>query len=89
MTNARGTVAMARTSVVDSATSQFFINTVTMPGAWIIAVPTRRDTATPSSVASRRVWRWSTRSRPFRSANRGPFQNVPNDAVVIQSVSVK
>ncbi len=28
LSNKRGTVAMARTSVVDSATSQFFINTV-------------------------------------------------------------
>jgi len=28
VTNARGTVAMARTTVIDSATSQFFINTV-------------------------------------------------------------
>lgn len=28
VTNARGTLAMARTNIVDSATSQFFINTV-------------------------------------------------------------
>ena len=28
ITNARGTLAMARTNIVDSATSQFFINTV-------------------------------------------------------------
>ena len=30
-TNARGTIAMARTQVVDSATSQFFINVVDNP----------------------------------------------------------
>ena len=28
LSNARGTIAMARTPIVDSATSQFFINTV-------------------------------------------------------------
>lgn len=31
LSNKRGTVAMARTAVVDSATSQFFINTVDNP----------------------------------------------------------
>ncbi len=32
LSNARGTIAMARTPEVDSATSQFFINTVDNPG---------------------------------------------------------
>ena len=33
ISNARGTIAMARTGVVDSATSQFFINLVMITSA--------------------------------------------------------
>ena len=89
VTNARGTVAMARTSVVDSATSQFFINTVdnagsldhrgTDPQGYGYAVFGRvtEGMEVVDKIAAVPV------------GNRGPFQNVPNDAVVIQSVSVK
>ena len=46
--NKLGTIAMARTNVVDSATSQFFIN-VKDNDFLIIAVPRRRSFATRSS----------------------------------------
>ncbi len=69
--NRRGTIAMARTSVVDSATNQFssisrtMISSITrgrMPGAL----------AMPSSVGSRPAWRWSIalpRCRPGRATD--------------------
>ena len=76
LTNKRGTIAMARTMVVDSATSQFFINLVDndflnfrapTPQYYGYAVfsarPRRSTTATPCSARSRTAWTWSTRSR--------------------------
>jgi cyclophilin family peptidyl-prolyl cis-trans isomerase len=89
MTNARGTITMARTNVVDSATSQFFINTVdnarsldhksTDPQGYGYAVfgHVIDGMEVVDKIAAVPV------------GNRGPFQNVPNDAVVIQSVTVK
>ena len=74
------TVAMARTGVRDSATSQFFINVkhndflnYARPGRW----------ATPCSARWSRARTWSTRSR--RSPRqRGGHQNVPTTPVVIE-----
>ena len=89
LTNARGTIAMARTNVVDSATAQFFINTVdnarsldhkgTDPQGYGYAVfgHVTEGMEVVDKIAAVPV------------GNRGPFQNVPNDAVVIQSVSIK
>lgn len=86
--NARGTIAMARTSDVNSATSQFFINTVDN------AMLDHRST-NPSEFGYA-VFGMVTEGmdvvdkiRAVPTGTRGPFQDVPNEPVVIQSVRVK
>ena len=89
LTNARGTLAMARTSVIDSATSQFFINTVDNartldhrgldPSAYGYAVFGRvtEGMDVVDAIAAVSV------------QNQGPHQNVPVEPVVIVSVTVQ
>lgn len=86
--NARGTIAMARTSDVNSATSQFFISTVDN------AMLDHRST-NPSEFGYA-VFGMVTEGmdvvdkiRAVPTGTRGPFQDVPNEPVVIQSVRVK
>ena len=85
LTNQRGTLAMARTSVVDSATSQFFINTVDNS-----FLNHRDETAAGFGYAvfGKVVDGMDVvdriRSVPTRTANR--FQDVPSKTVVIQSI---
>jgi cyclophilin family peptidyl-prolyl cis-trans isomerase len=85
LTNQRGTLAMARTSVVDSATSQFFINTVDNS-----FLNHRDETAAGfgyavfGQVVDGMDVVDRIRSVPTRTANR--FQDVPSKAVVIQSI---
>ena len=85
--NRRGTLAMARTMVVDSATSQFFINLVdndfldfTAPTAqgFGYAVFGRVTDGMDVVDAIAKV----------KTGNCGPYQNVPCEAVVIRKVSV-
>jgi peptidyl-prolyl cis-trans isomerase A (cyclophilin A) len=79
--NARGTIAMARTQVFDSATSQFFINVVDnrmldnplQPYAVFGKVVSGMD------VADKIV--------NVRTANKGMHQNVPVEAVTIVSAT--
>ncbi len=59
LSNAVGTIAMARTNDPNSATAQFFINRKTTPAVSTHA-PDRP--ATPSSARSSTAWTWSTRS---------------------------
>jgi len=89
LSNARGTISMARTSVVDSATAQFFINTVdnarsldhrgTSPRDYGYAVFGRvtagMDVVDVISGVS--------------TGRQGPHQNVPVEPVVINSVTVQ
>ena len=86
--NSRGTLAMARTADVNSATSQFFINTVdnamldhksTRPNEFGYAVFGMVTEGMDVVDKIRRV----------PTGTRGPFQDVPNEPVVIQSVKVK
>jgi len=86
--NDKYTLAMARTNVVDSATSQFFINTADnaalnnrgiTPGEYGYAVFGRvtEGTDVVDKIADEEV------------GNRGPYQNVPTTAVDILSVTVQ
>ncbi len=85
--NARGTIAMARTMVVDSATSQFFINLVDndfldfsspTPQGFGYAVFGRVTDGMDVVDAIAKV----------KTGFRGPHQNVPEEAVVIRKVTV-
>ena len=86
--NDKYTLAMARTNVVDSATSQFFINTADnaalnnrgiTPGEYGYAVFGRvtEGTDVVDKIADEEV------------GNRGPYQNVPTTAVDILSITVQ
>ena len=89
LSNARGTISMARTSVVDSATAQFFINTVdnarsldhrgTSPSDYGYAVFGRVTDGMDVVDAISGV----------ATGRQGPHQNVPVEPVVINSVSVR
>ena len=89
VSNARGTLSMARTSVVDSATAQFFINTVdnarsldhrgTSPRDYGYAVFGRVTAGMDVVDAISGV----------STGRQGPHQNVPVEPVVINSVTVQ
>ena len=88
LSNDRGTLAMARTNVVDSATAQFFINTVDNPGL------NNRGTDPGSygyAVFGRVIDGLDVvdRIEGVSTGRRGPFNDVPNTAVEILSVSVQ
>ena len=85
--NERGTVAMARTSDPNSATAQFFVNTVDNkflnhtgknPQGWGYAVFGKvvEGLAVVDKIEK------------VKTGNKGPYQNVPVDAVVITKASV-
>ena len=85
--NERGTIAMARTSVVDSATSQFFINLVDndfldfqnpTPQGFGYAVFGKVTDGMDVVDAIAKV----------RTGNVGYFQNVPAETVTIRKISV-
>jgi cyclophilin family peptidyl-prolyl cis-trans isomerase len=84
--NERGTIAMARTSVVDSATSQFFINVKDNDSL------NQRD-KTPAgfgyAVFGKVVDGMDVvdRIKKVQTATVGPYQNVPSKPVVIESVT--
>ena len=89
VTNARGTLSMARTNVVDSATSQFFISTVdnarsldhrgTSPRDYGYAVFGRVTAGMDVVDAISGV----------STTRQGPHQNVPTEPVVINAVTVQ
>jgi cyclophilin family peptidyl-prolyl cis-trans isomerase len=84
--NAAGSVAMARTSVPDSATSQFFINTVDNDFL-------NREKASDGvgyAVFGKVVEGMDVvkKIEGVKTGSRGPHQNVPAEAVVIQSAKV-
>ena len=88
LSNDRGTLAMARTNVVDSATAQFFINTVDNPGL------NNRGTD-PGSYGYAVFGRVTDgmdvvdRIEGVSTGRRGPFNDVPNTTVEIVSVTVQ
>jgi cyclophilin family peptidyl-prolyl cis-trans isomerase len=88
LSNDKYTLAMARTNVVDSATSQFFVNTADnaalnnkgiTPGDYGYAV-FGRVTAGMDVV---------DKIAAVAVGNQGPFQNVPNTPVEIISITVQ
>jgi cyclophilin family peptidyl-prolyl cis-trans isomerase len=86
MANAAGSVAMARTSVPDSATAQFFINTVDNDFL-------NREKAADGvgyAVFGKVVEGMDVvkKIEAVKTGSKGPHQNVPQEAVVIQSAKV-
>ncbi len=86
--NRRGTVAMARTSVVDSATSQFFINLVdndfldfTMPTPQGFGYAVFGRVTDGMEVVDQIA--------KVKTGFAGPHQNVPEEAIVIKKVTVE
>ncbi|MCF6179609.1 MAG: peptidyl-prolyl cis-trans isomerase [Geopsychrobacter sp.] len=85
--NVRGTLAMARTQVVDSATSQFFINLADnefldhkgqAANAYGYAVFAKVTAGMDVVDAIAKV----------ATGNQGPHQDVPNEAVLIEKVTI-
>lgn len=89
VSNERGTIAMARTNVVDSATSQFFINTV------------NNARSLDNSGTDARSYGYAVFGKVIdgmdvvdqiaavQTRSQGPHQNVPVEPVVIEGVTVK
>src|SRR5690349_8278934 len=79
--NSRGTLAMARTNDINSATSQFFVNLVdndfldNKPGNYGYAVFGRIDSGMEVVDAIAAV----------KTGNKGRYQDVPTETVVIES----
>ena len=86
--NERGTLAMARTMVVDSATAQFFINVVDNPlFNHMDNTPAGYGYAVFGKVIDGMDVVDKIKDVP--TANHGPFQNVPVTPVIIESVTVQ
>ena len=89
VTNARGTLSMARTNVVDSATSQFFINTVHNARS---LDNTGTDARSYGYAVFGKVIEGMDVVDEIAAVNtrsQGPHQNVPVEPVVIESITVK
>ena len=88
LTNDRGTIAMARTPVVDSATAQFFIN--------LVDNPTLNHSGTDPRSSGYAVFGRVTEGLDVldgigavRTTRQGPHQDVPVEPVVISSVTLQ
>ena len=85
--NTRGTIAMARTNVVDSATAQFFINTVDNSRSL--------DHQGPQSFGYAVFGRVTEgmdvvdKIASVSTSRQGPHQNVPAEPVIINAVTVQ
>lgn len=84
LTNDEGTIAMARTSVLDSATSQFFINTVNNTG---LNYPNNGGYAVFGKVS--KGMDVVKAIEGVATTRKGPHGDVPVEPVVIKSVKVK
>ena len=87
LSNQRGTIAMARTRVADSATSQFFIN--------VVDTSQMLDRAHSGDGAGYAVFGKVTKGMDVADAivavpttNNGPHANVPVEPVTIKSVKI-
>jgi cyclophilin family peptidyl-prolyl cis-trans isomerase len=83
--NQRGTLAMARTGIIDSATSQFFINVVDNP---FLDHRSSDPAGYGYAVFGRVVEGMDTVDaiRAVETGTSGPYQDVPREPVVIHSV---
>ena len=89
VSNARGTLAMARTNVVDSATAQFFINTVDNARS---LDNTGTDARSYGYTVFGRVTAGMDvvdKIAAVAVGNQGPHQNVPVEPVTITGVTVQ
>ena len=85
--NLRGTIAMARTMVVDSATSQFFINLV--DNAFLdFQSPTPQGFGYAVFGKVTDGMDVVDRIAKAKTGFAGPHQNVPEEAIVIRKVTV-
>jgi peptidyl-prolyl cis-trans isomerase A (cyclophilin A) len=84
--NDTGTLAMARTSAPDSATSQFFINVKDNSFLNRESAPDKVGYAVFGKVVE--GMDVVKKIEQVKTASKGPHQNVPVDAVVIKSVKV-
>jgi peptidyl-prolyl cis-trans isomerase A (cyclophilin A) len=87
LSNVRGTVAMARTMVPDSATAQFFINT--KDNAFLDAANSRDGNG--YAVFGRVIAGMDVvdKIRTVPTGNRGPHQNVPIDPITIKKATLE
>jgi peptidyl-prolyl cis-trans isomerase A (cyclophilin A) len=87
LTNTRGSVAMARTAVPDSATAQFFIN---LKDNGFLDAANARD-GNGYAVFGKVVQGMDTvdKIRTVATGNKGPYQNVPREPVVIRKATVQ
>ena len=83
--NAAGTIAMARTSDPNSATDQFFINTVDNPGLDYPNPDGNGYTVFGKVVSGMDVVK---KIEAMPTTTRGPMANVPQKPIVIESASV-
>ena len=85
--NLRGTVAMARTMVPDSATSQFFINV--RDNAFLDAANSRDGNG--YAVFAKVVAGMDVvdRIKAVPTTSRGPHQNVPATPIIIRKASLE
>ena len=83
LSNTRGTVAMARTAMPDSATSQFFINVVDNPnldsygGGYAVFGKVTQGMEVVDKI------------KAVPTGNKGPHQNVPLEPVLIKKASLE
>jgi peptidyl-prolyl cis-trans isomerase A (cyclophilin A) len=83
--NLRGTIAMARTGVPDSATSQFFINVVDNARLDYPSFDGHGYAVFGRVVAGMEV---VDKIKAVATGNQGPHQNVPTTPVVIRSATL-
>ncbi len=89
LVNARGTIAMARTSAPDSATSQFFLNVKDNSFLDAANSPDGNGYAVFGRVADDASLAVVDRIRQVPTGNVGPYQNVPLKPVTIAKISLE
>ena len=87
LSNTRGTVAMARTMVPDSATAQFFINV--KDNAFLDQANARDGEGYAVFGAVISGMDVVDKIRVARTGNKGPHQNVPVEPILIKKASVE
>ncbi|MBA2868444.1 peptidylprolyl isomerase [Methanococcus maripaludis] len=86
LSNKRGTIAMARTTIVDSATSQFFINTVDNS-----YLDYQDDSNYGYAVFGKMIDGFDVLDEieNVATANNGQYQNWPVENVIIEKVTIE
>lgn len=87
LSNVRGTVAMARTNVPDSATAQFFINVRDNPFLDAANARDGNGYAVFGQVVS--GMEVVDKIKSAATGAKGPHQNVPNEPILIKKASIE